>query len=195
MKPSSLPTPLSHLQGLSLDNADGLSSLVRQLAELSGLDFPSEFDFTSATKLIVETWAPPASTLSNDNLIAWIRRAERRPAKHVDTEASGFFHISRLEATNPQETKQFPKVGLRPGDSVRCRLDIEGEPNKSRHKCFAQGEVADQLDEWPEGVLLSGTLVCIGQMKEFTNDFAMDFDEDRGVEYPVAWLIKSVKRA
>jgi hypothetical protein len=31
-------------------------------------------------------------------------------------------------------------------------------------------------------------------MKVFTNDFVMDFDEDRGVEYPVAWLIESVKR-
>ena len=195
MKPSSLPTPLSHLQGISLDNTDGLSSLVRQLAELSGLDFPSEFDFTTATKSIVETWDPPASTLSNDNLIAWIRRAERRPARHVGTEASGFFRTSRLEAMVPQETKQFPKIGLRPGDSVRCWLGIEGESNKTRYKCFALGEVADQLEEWPEGILLSGTLICLGQMKVFINDFVMDFDEDRGVEYPVAWLIKSAKRA
>lgn len=195
MKPSSLPIPLSHLQGISLDSVDGLSSLVRQLAELSGLDFPSDFDFSSAAKLIADTWGSPVSTLSNDSLIIWIKRAERRPTKHANTEANGYFRVSRLEATEPQETKQFPKVGLRPGDSIRCWLEVEGESNNTRYKCFAHGEVADQLEEWPEGVLLNGTLVCLGQMKVFTTDMVMDFDEDRGVEYPVAWLIKSAKRA
>jgi hypothetical protein len=195
MKPSSLPTPLSHLQGLSLDSVDGISSLVRQLAEISGLDFPSDFDFSYAAKSITDTWGSPASTLNNDILITWIQRAERRPTKHVNTEASGYFRVSQLDATDPQETKQFPRAGLRPGDSIRCRLEIEGEPNKTRYECFAHGEVADQLEEFPEGALLSGSLFCLGQMKVFTTDMVMDFDEDRGVEYPVAWLIKSVKRA
>ena len=55
-------------------------------------------------------------------------------------------------------------------------------------------EVADQLEEWPDGVLLYGTVVCLGQMKVITNDWAAGFDEDRGVEFYVAWLIKSVER-
>jgi len=151
MRPSSLPTPLSHLQGVALDSVEGLSSLVRQLAELSGLDFPSEFDFAAATKSIIETWGPPALGLNNNRLIAWITRAKRRPAKHIDSKECGFFRISRLEATAPQETKQFQKVGLRPGDSIQCWLEVEGGPNMTLTKCFAQGELADQLEEWPEG--------------------------------------------
>ena len=150
MRPASLPTPLSHLQGVAMDSVDGLSSLVRQLAELSGLDFPSDFDFSAATKSIAETWGPPASNLNNESLIAWIKRADRRPSKHVDGQAIGFFRVSRLEATTPQETKQFPRVGLRSGDSIRCWLEVEGEMNKTRTKCFAKGEVADHLEEWPE---------------------------------------------
>lgn len=195
MKPSSLPTPLNHLHGVSLDTSDGLSSLVRQLAELAGLDYPSDFDFTGAAKTIAETWIPSTSRVTNNELISWINRAERRPQKYANTEAGGFFRVSNLQATDPTETKQFPQVGLRPGDSVRCRLNIEGEPNKNRFHCFAPGDVVDQLEEWPEGVLLNGTLVCLGQMKVFTTDMVLDFDEDRGVEYPVAWLIKFAKRA
>jgi hypothetical protein len=137
----------------------------------------------------------PASPQSNDTLIAWITRAERRPAKYAGSEGTGFFRLSHFEATTPPETKQFPRLGLRPGDSLRCWLTIEGEPDNPRVKCFARDEVADQLEEWPEGVLLCGTVVCLGQMKEMTNNWAADFDEDRGVDYHVAWLITSVQRA
>jgi hypothetical protein len=57
--------------------------------------------------------------------------------------------------------------------------------------------MADQLEEWPNGVLLTGTLVCLGQMKVYTYDMVTDVDEERGVgvDYPVAWLITSAQRA
>jgi hypothetical protein len=75
MKPSSLPAPWGHLHGISLDSADGLSSLVRQLAELSGLDFPSDFDFSSAAKSIANTWELPASTLNKNSLSIHLKLA------------------------------------------------------------------------------------------------------------------------
>jgi hypothetical protein len=89
-----------------------------------------------------------------------------------------------------------PSVLVDPGDRlVGFGPTIEGGPKNTRYQCFAGSEVADQLEEWPEGVLLSGTLVCLGQMKVFTCDLVMDWDDGRGVEYPVAWLLKSVMRA
>jgi hypothetical protein len=93
-----------------------------------------------------------------------------------------------------QRPNSFPRWDF--GRAIaRCSLTIEAEPNTPRLNCFAPGDVADQLEERPDGVLLSGTLVCLGEMKVITNDLAMDLDEDRGVDYPVAWLIKSAKRA
>jgi hypothetical protein len=135
-----------------------------------------------------------ASPLNNDSLIAWITRAERRPAKYASSESTGYFRLTHFEATTPPETNQFRKYKLRPGDSLRCWLKVEGQPSNPRVKCFARDEVADQLEEWPEGVLLCGTIVCLGQMKVITNDWVSEIDEDRGVEFYAAWLIKSVER-
>lgn len=143
----------------------------------------------------VQPTGPPVTPLSNDSLISWITRAEPRPAKYTGTEGTGFFRVCHFTATTPPQTKQFPGSGLQAGDSLRCWLTIEGEGKFTRFHCFAGREVADQLEEWPEGVLLSGTLVCLGQMKVFTCDLGIDLDDGRGVEYHTAWLIKSAKRA
>ena len=197
MKPSSLPTPLSHLHGIALDSLDGLSTLIRQLAELSGLDFPSEFDFAAATNAITETWNSSASSQGNDKLVEWVKRAELRPTKYVNSKESGLFRVWFLKATTLQETKQFlHKAKLRPGDSIKCWLEIEGKSHGTLFHCFVPGDIADQLEQLPEKVLLHGTLVCLGQMKVISNELVLDYDnEDRGIEYPVAWLIESAKRA
>lgn len=142
----------------------------------------------------VQPTGPPVTPLSNDSLISWITRAEPRPAKYTGTEGTGLFRVCHFTATTPPQTKQFPGSGLQAGDSLRCWLTIEGEGKFTRFHCFAGREVADQLEEWPEGVLLSGTLVCLGQMKVYAHDWAV-LDEDRGVEYHTAWLIKSAQRA
>jgi hypothetical protein len=193
MKPSSLPVPLSHLQGISLDSDDGLTALLKHIAQLAGLDYPVAYDVSAGVANIVATWKTGATAKQNDELITWMRRSERRPMRHVGSSASGFFRARNITATDPTETKQLPDYGLLSGDSVRCWIDVEGE-TKSRMYCFAADRVADLLDELPENTLLHGTLVCAGQIKVYSMP-SWDPDDDRGIDYYTAWIVKDATKA
>ena len=196
MKPTSLPVPLSHLQGLSLDTNDGLTALLKHISHLAGLDYPAAYDVTSGVAEIVSTWKTSTPVRKNDELISWMRQSERRPQKYAGTSASGLFRVKNLAATDPRETKQFPEYDLLSGDSLRCWVDVEGEPGKTRMYCFGMDEVADLIEEVTEQTLLHGSLVCIGQMKiyEFSMP-AFDPDDERGIDYATAWLIREAKKA
>jgi hypothetical protein len=69
MKPSSLPAPLGHLQAVSLDTVGGLADLIRQIAEVAGLDYPSAYDFDAGLQSIVSTWKSVVSHTQNEELI------------------------------------------------------------------------------------------------------------------------------
>jgi hypothetical protein len=125
-----------------------------------------------------------------------MKQSERRPKKHAGTNGSGLFRVHHLTATDPRETKQFPDHDLLSGDSIRCWLDIEGEPGKTRMHCFAMNGVADLIEELPEQTLLNGTLLCLGQMKMYEFSMpAFDPDDERGIDYYTAWLIEDAAKA
>lgn len=197
MKPTSLPVPLSHLQGVYLDTIDGLTALLKQVAQIAGLDYPTAYDVGLGVESIVSTWKAFASVKKNSEFILWVKQSERRPKKYAGMSNSGLFRVHHLKATDPRETKQFPEYDLLSGDSVRCWLDVEGElGGSSRMYCFATDKVADLLENFPDQVLLRGTLICLGQMKiyEFSMP-AFDPDDERGIDYYTAWLIKDVEKA
>jgi hypothetical protein len=183
MKPTSLPVPLSHLQ----------TALLKHIAQLAGLDYPVAYDVAAGVTNIVASWKTGAVPKENDELITWMRRSERRPKRHVDSSSSGFFRARNVTATDPIETKQLQDYGLLSGDSVRCWVDVEGE-SKTRMYCYAADRVADLLDELPENTLLHGTLVCGGQIKIYSMP-SWDPDDDRGIDYYTAWIIKDASKA
>jgi hypothetical protein len=76
MKPTSLPVPLSHLQGISLDSDDGLTALLKHIAQLAGLDYPVAYDVAAGVTNIVASWKTGAVPKENDELITWMRRSE-----------------------------------------------------------------------------------------------------------------------
>jgi hypothetical protein len=193
MKPTSLPVPLSHLHGLSLDSEDGLTALLKHIAQLAGLDYPTAYDVNTGVTNIIDSWKTTATPKENDQFVAWIRRAERRPKRHVGLSSSGFFRARGITATDPIEIKQLPDHGLSSGDSVRCTLYIEGD-DRVRSYCFAADNVADLLDELPENTLLRGTLECAGQIKIYSMP-SWDPDDDRGIDYFIAWIIKDAAKA
>jgi len=187
MKPSSLPAPLSHLQSINLESPDDLRVLVKHLAEVAQLNFPEGFDFEEAVTVLTESCGKSANA-TNDELLSWIAKARRRPEKYKDQTAIGFFRVEYLSATDPQETGQFPKEGLKAGDSISCWLSVEGEKYKTESHCFAMGTVADILEDSTEGSLFHGRIKCLGQMKVYETVIDMG-DEERGISYPSAWLI------
>jgi hypothetical protein len=193
MKPTSLPVPLSHLQGISLDSDDGLVALLKHVAQLAGLDYPSAYDVAAGIANIVASWKTGATAKENDELITWMRRSERRPKRHVGLSSSGLFRANHLTATDPSETKQLPDYSLLSGDSLRCWVDVEGE-SKTRMYCFAADRVADLVDELPENTLLHGRLVCAGQIKVYSMP-SFDPDDDRGIDYYTAWIITNATKA
>jgi hypothetical protein len=193
MKPTSLPVPLSHLQGISLDSDDGLIALLKHISQLAGLDYPVAYDVATGVANIVSSWKTEATARENDELITWMRRSERRPKRHVGVSSSGFFRTNHLVATEPTETKQLTDYSLLSGDSLRCWVDVEGE-SKTRMYCFAADRVADLIDDLPENTLLHGTLVCAGQIKIYSMP-SFDPDDDRGIDYYTAWIIKDAVKA
>lgn len=197
MKPTSLPVPLSHLQGLSLDTVDGLTALLKLVAQIAKLDFPTAYDIGAGVKSIVSTWKTGSPVKRNNALINWMKQSERRPTKHIGRSESGLFRVRHLASTEPRETKQFPDYALQPGDSVRCWVDVEGDTSgTNRMYCFAKNDIADLIEELPERALLRGTLVCLGQIKiyEFSMP-AFDPDDERGIDYYPAWLIEDAAKA
>jgi hypothetical protein len=187
MTPSSLPAPLSHLQAINLESPEDIRVLVKHLAEVAQLDFPEEFDFEDALTVLTESWEKSVNT-ANDELLLLIAKARRRPEKYKGQTATGFFRVEHLSATDRQETRQFPRDGLKAGDSINCWLTIEGEQYKKEYHCFAMGTVADMLEESIEGSLFHGRIKCLGQMKVYETDINLG-DEERGISYPAAWLI------
>ncbi len=194
MKPSSLPAPLSHLQALNLANPDDLRSLIGQIAEMASLDFPSDFDVRDATRTIVDSWETERSSGANEEFLAWIQKAVRRPRKYSGTSARGLFRVSQISATNPQQTGQFPKEDLAPGDTVVCHVEPEGAESGGLDYCFATAKVADSLEGSEPEDVLSGEVKCLGQIRVYEYGIPI-LDEERGVEYHVAWLIVSATKA
>jgi hypothetical protein len=141
MKPSSLPVPLSHLQGISLDSDDGLTALLKHITQLAGLDFPVAYAVSAGVANILASWKTGATAKENDELITWMLRSERRPKRHVGSSASGFFRAKNITATDPIETKQLPDYGLLSGDSVRCWVDVEV---KRKPECIALRLIVSQ---------------------------------------------------
>lgn len=194
MNPASLPAPLSHLQALNASDPDHLRLLIKQLADLAGLDFPADHDYQTSARTLSDSFDSTTSSSENADFREWFARCERRPAKYCGQSASGHFRIEHLKATHPQQTEQFPQEGLKPGDSLTCWLTVDGEQSTSSFHCFARGNVADTLESAAEKTLLQGEVKCLGQIKVYESDFVM-FDEDRGVSYPTAWLIVRAQEA
>lgn len=193
MKPESLPAPLSHLQAVSLDSADGLRLLLSRLAETAGLDEPDDFDFDKAAELILDSWATAASEIDNTSFLAWYGRVSRRPEKYKGESAIGFFRVNHLRATDRQETSQFRDEAMKAGDTISLWLECEGPGSVWTAHCFASGSVADALEEVSETTLLRGTVKALGQMKVY--ETIMDLgDDERGISYPAAWRVTDVEK-
>ena len=188
MKPESLPAPLSHLQAVSLDSADGLRILINLLSETAGLDKPADFDFDQATDAIVSSWKTQAPAMNNTAFLEWYTKVKRRPEKYKGESAVGFFRVKHLSATDRQKTEQFHKEGLRAGDAITFWLELEGPGSEWTTHCFANGSVADFLETVNDKTLLRGTVKALGQMKVFETIIDMG-DEERGVSYPAAWRV------
>jgi hypothetical protein len=83
---------------------------------------------------------------------------------------------------------------MKPGDTIRFWLTLEGPGSEWTAHCFAAGEVADFLESVNETTLLHGTLKALGQLKVY--DTVVDFgNEDRGISYPAAWRVTDAARA
>jgi TIR domain len=193
MEPSSLPAPLNHLQALNLASPEGLSLLVKHLAEVARLDVPAEFDYDEAVQLITTTWADTKSDEDNSALCEFHDRASRRPEKFKGKNCQGFFTVYNLKSTVPQQTHQFRGEGLIPGDSITSWLKVEG--GSTDYYAFARSEVADLIENLPSHTRLYGTIKCLGQIKVFDNDISPFDDEERGVSYHPAWLVTDARKA
>lgn len=194
MKPESLPAPLGHLQAVGLDSAAGLRLLINRLSETAGLDEPVDFDFDQAAQEIIASWSTKTVDVDNSAFLTWYKKVDRRPEKYKGETATGLFRVKHLNATDRQETSQFPGEGMKPGDTISFWLDVEGPGTVWTSHCFAAGPVADFLEGVNETILLRGTVKALGQMKVY--ETTMDFgNEDRGISYPTAWRVVDVARA
>jgi hypothetical protein len=193
MEPSSLPAPLNHLQALNLASTEGLGLLIKYLAEIASLDVPDEFDYDEAVRLITATWADTKSDEDNSALCEFYDRASRRPKKFKGENCTGFFTVSNLKSSVPQQTEQFYGEGLIPGDSIGLWLKVEGK--STDYYAFAKSEVADFIEDLPSSTRLYGTIKCLGQIKVFDYDMPTFDDEQRGVSYHPAWLVIDAKKA
>ncbi len=189
MTPSSLPTPLSHLQAIDLSSSDDVRMLVKLLADMAQLDAPSHFDYDQAATTLTESWRTSSSVPSNENFLSWIEKVSRRPRRYKGETCQGFANAEHITAVTPFEAYQLPDEEVVAGDSIKCWLKPIGRPFITEYHCFASGDVADTLSEIEETTLLEVTVKCLGQIKVYTTDHVL-FEEERGIEYPMALLIE-----
>jgi hypothetical protein len=126
--------------------------------------------------------------------IRWIRKATVRPKKFKgETSPQGIVELRGIFAVTPFEARQLPGEDITAGESIRCWLKPIGMPYPySLYQCFAKGTVADLLSEQDEDVELIVKLKCLGQIKVYTVEISWG-EEDRGVDYPPAFLIEDAK--
>ena len=193
LQPGSLTSPLRDLQGLDLADAEGLRILVRLLADVADLDFPANYDIDAGSIALRQSWSNDDAPSGNSELIEWLAKANRRPTKYRGESQTGYFRLDVKGPATPGDISQLHREELQAGDSVRCWMEIDGVEHSTEYHCFARGDVADALESADKTDLLVGRVKCLGQIKVYSWDvppLLLD-DEERGIEYPAAWLIES----
>ena len=192
MTPSSLPAPLSHLQAIDLASPDDLRTLIKHLADVVGLDAPSQFDYQEAVTTIVGSWQRSLEEPSNEQFLQWLKKISARPKKYKGETCQGFVKISHISAVTPLEARQFPGEKITAGESIECWLTPVGQTFQTTHfHCFANDPVASLLFDIGKEDMIEVNVKCLGQLKVFETDIAWG-DEERGISYPLAVLITSV---
>jgi TIR domain-containing protein len=191
MTKSSLPAPLGHLQALELTDPQDLQQLVGYLARSADLDQPTSLDYTGLIKEIEEAWTSPTDVAKNLDIRQQLQKLLVRPNRYIGQSVKGTFGIMTTAAVTPTDAKQLPNADLKPGDSISCTVQHHGLSLFSA-RCFAKGEVADEIADTVLPAEFQLELRCLGQMKVIEGPF-VDYDEpDRGIEYEAAFLICSV---